>query len=126
MTKLFACIIKAGLEECKKSTFSPKIGAVVFKGKKIYGTGHNGIRSSSISMRHRRWEESLHAEQAALLNLDWSKLKGGSILVLRLSKSGKLGMCKPCQMCEKLIRYVGMKDVWYSTTSGEIVYERLD
>lgn len=111
-------IINCAIKEAKKSTFFPRIGAVVFKGKKIYGVGHNEIRSSSLSMKHRHWQESLHAEQAALLNLDWSKLKGCSILVIRVGKSGKLGMCKPCPMCEKLIKYVGIKNIYYTTSEG--------
>ena len=121
---LNASIIKACLEECSKSTFKLKIGAVVFKGKRIYSSGHNSVRSSPLSMKYRDWEESLHAEQSALLNLDWSKLKGCSILVLRLSKKGKLGMCKPCPMCEKLLRYVGIKYAYYSNAEGEIVCEK--
>lgn len=111
-------IINCAIKEAKKSTFFPRIGAVVFKGKKIYGVGHNEIRSSSLSMKHRHRQESLHAEQAALLNLDWTKLKGCSILVIRVGKSGKLGMCKPCPMCEKLIKYVGIKNIYYTTSEG--------
>lgn len=117
-------VIKLALDECEKSTFKLKIGAVVFKGKRIYSTGHNDIRSSHLPMKHREWAESLHAEQSALLNIDWKTLKGCSILVLRLSKKGKLGMCKPCPMCEKLLKYVGIKDVYYSNSDGEIVHEK--
>lgn len=85
---LYNNVIKCAMNEAKKSNYNPQIGAVVFKGKRIYGSGHNGIRSSSISMKHKKWEESLHAEQAAMLNLDWNKLKGCSIFVYRTNKNG--------------------------------------
>lgn len=122
---LYNNVIKRAIEEAEKSTYNPSIGAVVFKGKRIYGSGHNGIRSSSISMKHKKWEESLHAEQAALLNLDWNKLKGFSILVYRIGKNGELGMAKPCEMCQKLIKHVGIKNVYYTTREGEIKLEKI-
>lgn len=121
---LFENVVKLAIQEAKKSKHYPMIGAVVFKGKKILGSGHNEIRSSSLSMKHRKWKESLHAEQAALLNLDWNKLKGCSILVMRVSKTGKLGICRPCEMCQKIIEHVGIKNVYYTNKDGEIVLEK--
>jgi deoxycytidylate deaminase len=122
---LYSNIIKRAIQESKKSTFSPRMGAVVFKGKRIYGSGHNGVRSSSISLKYKKWEESLHAEQSALLNLDWEKLKGCSILVYRVNSFGKLGMAKPCPMCQKLIKYVGIKNIYYTNEDGEIILEKV-
>ena len=67
-------IIKTAIEEAKKSTCHPRIGAVIFKGKRILSKGFNDIRSSSIPLKHRKWVESLHAEQSALLKVDWNTL----------------------------------------------------
>lgn len=122
---LYNNVIKCAINEVKKSNYDIKIGAVVFKGKRIYGYGHNGIRSSSISMKHKKWEESLHAEQAAMLNLDWNKLKGCSIFVYRTNKNGQLAMARPCEMCQKLIKYVGIKNMFYTTNDGEIKLEKV-
>lgn len=121
---LYLDVLNKAIEESTKSNHYPRIGAVVFKGKRIFGFGHNGIRSSAIPMKHRHWEESLHAEQAALLNLDWTKLKGCSMLVLRVNKFGTFGICKPCPMCSKIINHVGIKNVYYSNEQGEIVLTR--
>ena len=118
---LYVDVLNTAIEEAVKSTHHPRIGAVVFKGKRIFGSGHNGIRSSNIPMKHRNWVESLHAEQAALLDLDWNKLKGCSMLVVRVSKTGVFGICKPCPMCSKIINHVGIKTVYYTNEQGEIV-----
>lgn len=115
-------IINRAIEECRLSTFKVHLGAVVFKGKRIISSGHNGIRSSSINNKYKNWLNALHAEQAALLGLDWNKLSGYSILVLRISKTKEiLGNAKPCSMCQELIRTIGIKDVYYSDEFGQIV-----
>ena len=115
-------VINVALEECKevKDNIFPRIGAVVFKGKKIYGSGHNEIRSSCYPDKHKKWYDSLHAEQAALYHLDWNTLKGCSMLVVRYGKAGFFGMAKPCPMCEKLLKHVGFKDVYFTNEKGEI------
>lgn len=117
-----AGVIKLALEECELSTYEQRIGAVVFKGKRILSSGHNEIRSSPISLKYRQFKNSLHAEQAALMNLDWTKLKGCSILVLRVLKSKKiLSNAKPCTMCQLLLNTIGINDIYYSNEFGEIV-----
>lgn len=120
-------ILKLSLEECEKSTYRFKMGAVVFKGTRILASGHNGIRSSRIHPLHKYYNNSLHAEQNCILNVkDWSTLKGCSILVIRISKTRKiLSLAKPCSMCMDLLRYVGIKTVFYSTSDGKIVSEKL-
>ena len=115
-------IINRAIEECKQSTFRVHLGAVVFKGKRIISSGHNGIRSSSINNRYKEWLNALHAEQAALMGLDWTRLSGYSLLVLRVSKTMEvLGNAKPCSMCQGLIKTIGLKDVYYSDHHGQIV-----
>ncbi len=117
-------VIKRCIEEAKKSDFSVKIGCVIFKGSKIISSAHNNLRScSGISEKHRKWRNSLHAEQAAILNAgSWDKLKGCSLLVMKVSKTkGYLSNAKPCKFCEATIRYVGIKNVYYTNEDGEIV-----
>lgn len=115
-------IINRAIEECRLSTFKTHVGAVIFKGKRILSSGHNGIRSSSIDRRHVSYPEALHAEQAALIGLDWTRLSGYSILVLRLSKVEEhLGNAKPCPMCLKLIQTVGIRNIYYSDQHSQIV-----
>ena len=116
-------IIKRCLEECEKSTYKVRIGAVIFSSKAIISSGHNDIRSSSIPNKYKVWPNSIHAEQDAVFNCkDWSKLKGCSILVLKLSKVTKeLSNAKPCTTCLELLRFVGIKTIHYSDQFGNIV-----
>ena len=116
-------IIKRCLEECEKSQYRFHIGAVIFNSKRIISSGHNGIRSSAnIKNKYKKFENSLHAEQAALMNIDWNKVKGCSILVLKLSKTKKqLSNAKACNMCMTILHHVGIKDIYYSNEYGEIV-----
>ena len=124
---LTAGIIRRCLEECELSTYKFHIGAVIFKGKRILSSGHNGIRSSRISNQHKLYANSLHAEQAALLELDWTKLNNCSILVLKCSKTEKsLSNAFPCEMCQKFLSYVGIRDIYYSSENGTIDYTKLD
>lgn len=117
-------VIKRCLEEAKKSEYIVKVGCVIFKGSKIISSAHNDLRScSGISTKHRKWMNSLHAEQAAILNAgSWNKLKGCSLLVMKVSKTlSRLSNAKPCNFCEATIRYVGIKNVYYTNEDGEIV-----
>lgn len=115
-------VINRAYEECRLSTFRTHMGAVVFKGKKILSSGHNGIRHSSLDPRYILYSHALHAEQAALIGLDWKKLSRCSILVLRISKAQEiLGNAKPCPMCLRLIQTVGIKNIYYSDENSQIV-----
>lgn len=120
-------VLKLALEEAELSTYRFRIGAVIFKGSRIIASGHNGIRSSRIHPLHKHYNNSLHAEQDAILNVkDWSTLKGYSILVIKISKTkGILSMARPCEMCQQLLKHVGIKTMYFSNELGEIVSEKL-
>jgi deoxycytidylate deaminase len=119
-------ILRKVLDEAEKSTVYPhRVGAIVFRGKRILGVGHNSNSLCSLHPKYVRYNESVHAEQAAISSLDWSKLRGASILVIRLTRRGKLAMSKPCAMCQALIEHVKIKKVYYSNSYGEIVMEKI-
>lgn len=117
--------MKLAIEEAEKSNCRYKVGAVVFKNSSILSSGHNAKRANSIHPKYQVWPHSLHAEQAALLGLDWHKLKNASIFVLRLTKAQKLSLAKPCQTCQNLLAFVGIKKVFYTGRSGEILLDKI-
>ncbi len=119
-------IINKAIEESEKSNYHIKMGCVIFKGTRIISYAHNGLRNcNGIHKRFRKWENSLHAEQAAALKAgNWDNLKGCSVLVLKVSKTEKLlSNAKPCKYCEATLKFLGIKNVYYSNSSGEIVCE---
>ena len=119
-------ILKKALREVEKSSHHQfKVAAIIFKGKSILSSGVNGIRScSKLNKRFQEWENSLHAEQSCIINARRC-LKGASMLVVRVNKKGDLRMAKPCGMCAGFISAVGIKEVYYTTSTGEIAYERI-
>lgn len=124
---MYISIIKTCIEESEKSAHKVHIGAVLFKGKRILATGHNAVRSNCIDPKFKNFPESLHAEQACLLQLnDWTRLKNCSMLVIKTSKTErKLGMARPCPYCQKFLMSLGIKDIYYSNQDGEIIHEQL-
>jgi len=90
-------------------------GAVVFKGRRVLGTGRNFTTKTHPKSRTRR--QAIHAE----LDLERrSDLSGRSVLVVRLLSSGGLGLAKPCLHCERLLREAKVEEVYYSDREGGI------
>lgn len=102
-----------------------RIGSVIFKGSRIFSSGHNSFRSSTIPIKYKRFEHTLHAEQSALNGVNWETLKGASILVIRYNTSGNMSLGYPCKYCMESIKHVGIKFLYYSTRKGEIKKEKL-
>jgi len=119
-------VIKQALSEAEKSISKFGIGAVIFKGSRIFGIGHNSIRGSFVPDRFKRYPNSFHAEIAAMHNVsDKNKINGASILVVRVTKSGNISKAFPCKYCMKTLKHVGIKNIYYSNRQGEIVRRRI-
>jgi deoxycytidylate deaminase len=69
--------------------------------------------------------ETRHAEVDALLKLWPSERKGTVVVSVRVTKSGRLSMGKPCEDCEAFLRANGVKAVIYSDFSGKLVKMKL-
>lgn len=64
-----------------------------------------------------------HAELSALLplmnrkNIEWNKVK---LYIYRETKDGVKSMARPCPSCQRLIRNLGIKKIFYTTENGYI------
>lgn len=118
--------LNKAIEEAKKSRHRHRIGAVVFKRKRIISYGHNEAPRSARNLHPRfyKWPGSIHAEIAAILKAK-TDLRGCSILVIRINRDNKLMYSRPCKYCMMYLEYVGIKKVFYSTNSGIIADERI-
>ena len=103
-----------------------KIGAVIFKGGKIFSSGHNCFRSSNIPDKYKKYFHTLHAEQSAIYSTsNWENLKDTSILVIRVNCSGNLSRSFPCKYCLDTIKLVGIKNIYFSDRDGKIKREKV-
>jgi len=103
-------------------------GAVLVKGGNILNSAHNKWSYSSFGKRFRhrdRGISTLHAELAAVLNLDRSVTQGSDIYVVRVNRKGDFKMSKPCPMCETALKHVGVKRVYYTTNEGILECHKL-
>lgn len=84
---------------------------IVFRGGNPVATGHN--------------HGHLHAEFNALNSLWPKERRGTTVLSIRVTKSGKLSMARPCPKCYQFMLDNGVKNVVYSDSNGELVKERV-
>lgn len=62
----------------------------------------------------------LHAETDLISRL-WGKHyidSGLKMVIIRLNKHGQLRCSKPCEKCEKILRALDIKKVWWSIDNG--------
>ena len=114
-------ILRRAYKEAKDSDYEQCIGAVIFKGKRIISSGRNGSRHCRIHPKYQDYPNSLHAEQDALIGMDWNSVRGCSILVIRVNPSDGFAESRPCEKCYDLLKFVGIKKVYYSDRNGDIV-----
>ena len=124
MTNIKQHILNRAIDEAKKSQHSARMGAVIFNKSRIISVGHNfkGSRRK-LHPRFTRYQDSIHAEVGAILNAR-TNLSGCSILVVRINKEEQLRLAKPCQKCKMYLDYVGIKNIYYSTSNPFIEKEK--
>ena len=107
-----------------------KLGCVVVKGHRVVSSGHNHKHKChplQAKLDTEKYEVScpgkLHAEIMALLPLirDKVDLKGTAIYIYRQHKNGTLAMARPCSSCQKVIKELGIKKVFYTIENGYAV-----
>lgn len=105
-----------------------KHGAVLFKGGTVLNVSVNKNRYARFGKRFRRRDcghATHHAELGCILGLDRTTTRGSDLYVVRIGKAGELRLSKPCEMCEAVLRHVGVKRVFYSIDQEELGCVRL-
>jgi tRNA(Arg) A34 adenosine deaminase TadA len=106
---MFKC---AAIEECMKSSYKKRLGAVVVKKGLIVGVGHNKVHSTGNP------REGRHAELEALNNTKARHRVNSVVYVCRLTKNDFLAMAKPCAACQTVMKKMGVKYVYFSVPGG--------
>lgn len=122
-----------GYELAKKASLKSDfnkyaLGAVAIYGNKVLAYGWNSDKTSSIQARYNfergfdgyEYKSSIHAEMMVVnkikyLDIDFSTVK---IFVWR-GKHGPL-ISKPCAACEKAMRDLGIRKIYYTGNSSYI------
>jgi deoxycytidylate deaminase len=117
-------LIKRSITVAQRSEYRWKHGAVVAKGNKVIGFAPNKFRNSP----HIDAENvSVHAEAAVIRELlkNYTDLKGTTIYIARVSRTGVPTISRPCVNCMRAIRDAGIKEIVYTNELGSYSVERL-
>jgi deoxycytidylate deaminase len=100
-----------------RSGKSFRLGAVIVDRRRVLMARHNCLKTHTKLSSYSPWP-FLHAESYAILSLGLENCEGKSLYVVRVQRDGKLGIAKPCHSCNRLIKDVGIANVYYSTYEG--------
>jgi deoxycytidylate deaminase len=103
-----------------------RVGCVAVVGNKIVATGFSQQRTHPMQDYYNRFRDfrgqknvcaKLHAECAMLASsqhtsINWAK---ADVYIYRICKSRPFGNSKPCQSCEKAMKFFGIKNIYHST-----------
>ena len=91
-----------------------RVGAVLVRGGSVLSTGCNKYRNdpSIVGLNG----VSYHAEDVAIKRAGTSK--GATLFVARVTKSGMLGLAKPCHKCLPLLEENGVHSIVWTHPYG--------
>ena len=93
-----------------------RLGAVLVHKNIIVSVGMNRYKTHPLMAPRTEWP-FLHAEQQAIVRAGVDNCEGLDLYVARVLKNNELALSKPCDVCAKLIKNVGIKNVYYSTNA---------
>jgi tRNA(Arg) A34 adenosine deaminase TadA len=117
-------LIKRAVRVAHDSTYRWQHGAVVAKGNKVLGFAPNKFRNAPVVDEH---NVSDHAEQATIRELLKVRedLRGCTIYIARINKSGHAMMSRPCENCMKAIVAAGIKEIVFTNEIGSYSIEQI-
>ena len=98
-------------------------GAVLTRGNKVISVSANKNSHARFGkpFRKRNCGHATHnAEIGCILGLDRSVTRGSTVYVARVGKLGNMKISKPCEMCEEVLRHVGVRKVVYTINDKEV------
>lgn len=117
-------MIDMGKYWCQYSTHPQhRMSALAYDSTGIIAGGANSLKTHP---KAKTYGNHLHAELALIFTCFHNDLKGMTVIVTRVKKSGALGTSKPCEVCwaalkEKKVKYV----IYYSEAESKWVKEKL-
>jgi deoxycytidylate deaminase len=103
----------------KSDYINYRMSCVVVKGGRVIAVGINKLKSGIV--KHPSYgSKAIHAELDAILTIDPEKLKGATVYVGGITKTGGLLKSAPCPICQSLLREYGIRCVVFHEKTGEI------
>lgn len=90
------------------------MGSVIVRGNKVISIGFNSCKTHTRSTHPFK---GTHAELSAILKAR-EDVRGCSIYIYRATKNGNLGLAKPCQWCQTMLKEAGITTWYYSDVGG--------
>lgn len=88
------------VDECSNASHSQwRVGAVLVKGGRVLSVGVNRYRNHPSKVEVN--DVSYHAEEVAIRKA--GDPSGATIYVARLTRSGKIGLARPCVRCQAML-----------------------
>ena len=123
--------LRLALRKIKSENYCEEIQhrhvAVIVKAGRILAVGRNRNKTHPDSVLYEDGErilKTIRAEHDAISRVkNKSQLRGATIYVARLGRSGIPGMSCPCKMCQDLINKYGLKRAVYTTECGSETLE---
>src|SRR4030066_470987 len=113
-------ILIAGLSDVEKN----KVGCVITdkKGNFISSGVNSATKTHPMQKKFaiksgQAFREFLHAEIQALVRCV-GDIDPHTLYVARITQAGRIGMSKPCPVCEMALREAGIKKVIYTNSGG--------
>ena len=93
-----------------------QMGAILTHSGRIISIGMNSHKSHPKMGR----VKTLHAEVSCLIGVRYQDLKGSTMYVARVNKNGKVGMAKPCSICQAVLAEYNVLRIYYTNSAGQI------
>lgn len=91
-----------------------RVGAVLVGGGRVLSTGFNRYRNDPSQVEP--GGVSYHAEQVALRKA--GDAQGSTIYIARVTRSGLIGLAKPCEACQELLAEHGVNTAIWTEVDG--------
>lgn len=95
----------------RESTCDPKHGVVIAQGPRVLAVAVNTKRNNPNIVSNPRFDAHRHAEWNAFKQLEGLDLSKATLYSARTSRTGKVGLAKPCEQCQAMIDLFGVKRV---------------
>lgn len=112
--------------ECRRSTADhPRYRHFTFllDKSRIVTIGRSRNRKTHPIAAKYGYRRSIHSELDAVLRLDKEGEANGLVMFnTQIVQGDRISMAKPCPICQRFIRDVGIRSVIYTNHDGDIIY----